>query len=176
MKPYTSILLATAIVSSAALAVFCFSGCTSISATDTATAVNDAVSVAAPLVEGGARIAVPMILTKNPELVEEFTAINAAAATILSATDPTADGFAAAIRSAAPDLTPAQATQIGAALESAYKSAAALFKSRTGKTLSLTELLGDTAYKPAADTLAAALVSGITAGIADYRASLAPAS
>ena len=155
-------------------ALLAFSGCTTTSTTavDTKTAVANAASVASPLIEGGARIAVQMVLTKNPKLVDEFAAINTAAGLILATNDPTAEGFAAAVRTAVPDLTAAQASQIGAAIASAYKAGAALYKAQTGKDMSLTAIIRDPEYKASADALATALVSGITDGIADYSASL----
>ncbi len=167
MKTITSFLLA-------ALALLVLPACTTTTGTrvDTKTAVTNAASVAAPLIEGGARIAVPMILTKNPHLVDDFALSTSAAATILATSDPTAEGFSVAVRVAFPEVTQAQATQIGAALESAYASGAALFKAQTGKDLVLTSIIADPEYKAAADALVTALVRGVSSGLADYRASL----
>lgn len=167
MKHITSIIFA-------ALALLVLPACTTISGprVDTKTAVTNAASVAAPLIEGGARIAVPMILTKNPQLVDDFALSASAAATILATSNPTAEGFSAAVRVAFPEVTQAQATQIGAALESAYASGAALFKAQTGRDLVLTSIIADPEYKAAADALVTALVRGVSNGIADYRASL----
>ncbi|MBK8477792.1 MAG: hypothetical protein IPL39_16250 [Opitutaceae bacterium] len=142
---------------------------------DTKAAVVNAASVAAPLIEGSARIAVPLILTRNPGLADRFTLTTTAAATILSAARPTAEGFAAALRVAFPDLAQAQAVQIGAALESAYAAGAALFQAQTGRPLVLTSILQDPQYQAAADVLITSLVRGVTNGLADYRATL-PAS
>ena len=167
MKPITSIILA-------ALALLVLPACTTTTGTrvDTKTAVANAASVAAPLIEGGARIAVPLILTKNPHLVDDFALSASAAATILATSDPTAEGFSDAVRVAFPEVTQAQATQIGAALESAYSAGAALFKAQTGRDLVLTSVIADPEYKAAADALVTALVRGVSSGLADYRASL----
>lgn len=149
--------------------------CTTTSTTpvDRATAVANAAGIAAPLLEGGTRIAAAMVLTKNPALADDFAAVSTAAAAILAASDPSVEGFAATLRTAFPELTAPQATQIATALDSAYRAAAAYYQAQTGKTLSLTELIRDPTTKAAADTLATALVRGVTAGIADYRATLA---
>lgn len=167
MKPITTIILA-------ALTLLAFPACTTTSATrvDAKAAVTNAASVAAPLIEGGARIAVPMILTKNPQLADDFDLSATAAATILSASAPTAEGFSAAVRVAFPNVTQAQATQIGAALESAYAAGAALFKAQTGRNLVLTSIISDPEYKAAADSLVTALVRGVANGLSDYRATL----
>lgn len=136
---------------------------------DAKTAMVNAASVAAPLIEGSARIAVPLILTKNPQLEGQFTVTATIASAVLSA-QPTAAGFAAALRVAFPQLEPAQAVQIGAALESAYAAGAALYQAQTGRTLELTALIGDPQYRAAADLLVAALVRGTANGIADWHA------
>lgn len=158
----------------AVLALLVFPACTTTTGTrvDTKTAVTNAASVAAPLIEGGARIAVPIILTKNPQLADDFALSTSAAATILSASTPTAEGFSAAVRAAFPGVTQAQATQIGAALESAYAAGAALFKAQTGRDLVLTSIIADPEYKAAADSLVTALVRGVANGLADYRTTL----
>lgn len=137
---------------------------------DQATAVANAAAVAAPLLEGGTRIAVSMVLVKNPQLVDDFEAVSVAAAAILAAADPSVEGFAATLRNVFPELTAPQATQIATALASAYRSGAALYHAQTGRTLVLTELITDPAYKAAADSLAGSLVRGVTSGLADYRA------
>lgn len=167
MKSITTLLLA-------ALALLVLPACntTTGARVDTKTAVTNAASVAAPLIEGSARIAVPMILTKNPQLANDFALSTSAAATILATASPTAEGFSAAVRVAFPEVTQAQATQIGAALESAYASGAALFKAQTGRDLVLTSIIADPEYKAAADSLVTALVRGVSNGLADYRASL----
>lgn len=162
MKSITSFLLA-------AFALLVLPACTSTSTVDTKRAVSNAVSVAVPLIRGGARIAVPMVLTKNPKLVDELATINAVAGTVLAVNAPTAEGFSAAIRTAFPDIEQAQALQIGAALQSAYEAAAAMYKAQTGRDLSFTALISDKDYKADADQLVAALINGVSEGIADYR-------
>lgn len=164
MKHITSILLA-------ALALIVLPACTTTSGTrvDTKTAVSNAVSIASPLIRGGARIAVPMILAKNPKLVDELVTINTVAGTVLAVRTPTAEGFATAVRAAFPDIAPAQALQIGAALQSAYEAATAMYKAQTGRDLSFTALISDPEYKADADVLISALVNGVSEGIADYR-------
>lgn len=139
-------------------------------AVDGPTAVANAATVAAPLLQGSVRIAVPMVLRRNPQLAEEIGTLSAAASAILVAAAPTADSFAAALQLASPKLDAASARQFGIALESAYAAGAALLKAQTGAELKLTALLADPQYRAAADTLAAAFASGLSAGLADYRA------
>lgn len=162
MKSITSFLLA-------AIALLVLPACTSTSTVETKTAVSNAVSIATPLIRGGARIAVPMVLAKNPQILDELATINTVAGTVLAVNAPTAEGFSAAIRTAFPEIEQAQALQIGAALQSAYEAAAAMYKAQTGRDLSFTALILDPEYKTDADLLVAALVNGVSEGIADYR-------
>ncbi len=122
----------------------------------------DRAVVAAPILEGAVRLAVPAILANNPELEDAFSAASQTAAAVLSSAAPTAEGFASALRAAFPKLTQADAARMGVILESAWKSAAA---ARANEAPEAAAARG----KNAASLLAQALARGLAEGVADYR-------
>ena len=142
-------------------------GSTNVSS-DPATSFRDGAQVAAPLLEGAVRLAVPRILAEHPELEEEFAASSSAASALIAGSAPDAAAFASALRAAFPKLAEKDAESLGIALESAWKSAAALYKSRTGRDFSLSGNSAD-ASAQGGRILAEAFVRGLAEGLADAR-------
>ncbi|HNX04256.1 MAG TPA: hypothetical protein PKI32_02070 [Opitutales bacterium] len=139
-------------------------------ASDPEKAFTEASYVAAPLLEGALRIAVPRILENNPELAESFDSASLAASAILAGAAPDYAGCEQAVRAAFPGLSTGDAGAVCLALESAWKCAAALYRSRTGSEPDTTALAGDSRYAAGLKVLAEALARGLSEGVADYRA------
>lgn len=164
---------------SLALVALSFSAC--VTKTDTSGAkVTDypattlrIVQVAAPSIKAVTKVAARKIAAHNPTHLEEFQLSGAAVALIFNIGDPTADNFAAAIQRAVPQISAADAKDLGDILAGTWSSIEQQ-AANDGITLSLTTLIKDPAYKQAADLFTNSIIDGFNAGIADYSAANTP--
>jgi hypothetical protein len=164
----------TANTSAAAGAAYCYlaaSDSDSVRVVDTVTLVANAVDVAGPTIQAALKISVKETLASHPDWADGFTLASTALAATVSATDPTAASFALALEKAGVDSDIAE--DIGTVLQGAYASAAAAYKSATGRTLTVTQLYGDSKYAASITKLLTYVSRGIAEGITAYKATLA---
>lgn len=129
---------------------------------------------AAPVIKSGFATGTFFILKNNPELVDTFQVSSNAASTILCAAEPTSEGFKQAILVAYPDMDEGSAELIAQVLESAYDTANATYKAKTGSdsNLSLAVVWGNSDYAGATNKLILAVNEGVASGISAYKASV----
>ncbi|MBN2069118.1 MAG: hypothetical protein JW739_05725 [Opitutales bacterium] len=125
--------------------------------------LNSAITISTPGIELAANLGTKAILTKNPDLVDEFRTINQVATAIFKGSFDD-DDIEKIMAAAWPDMDTDVLSQIADILSTAVNTISAFYEDKTGQPFSLEQLTDDNI-----DSLLNAINSGVSAGIASFK-------